>query len=325
MSPSGGSSTRSLAGALTAAVLGLLVGSQIAFGQELQTRNMVSGQSGGSTLASESPQLQDAQTSKSLAEPLPQLETNSDNISSVLLMLGTSPERRQLATELEHLLQQGKFEAAEGRLYRAIEIGSLAVLLADRFRDPKFLKRLQELGSKGEERHPPPLIAADNPTMLPMDSPNHEHPQPHATNLSELKQAKGREQHRADAIARELATANEELHALRTLREREASSVTDMLRQLTKLKAAIEWEREQADAATRELVAVSEEHRAIQTMREQDSTLLASSRKEVSELRVELEKERQRNDSNTAAVLKKKQPGETGVRGPKQTGGTAGL
>lgn len=299
----------SLAGALAAAMLGMLVGFQ-AVAQERQ---------------SGSPQHQDAQTSKLSAEPLPQRETSSDNASSVLLMLGTSPERRRLAAELESLLEQGKFEAAQDRLYTAIEIGSLAVLLTDRLRDPKFLAGLKALGSQaGEHPEPPPVISRETPGLF-TDSASAGLPRSHAVELAELKEAKEREQQRADAIARELATANEELHALRALREQEARSVTDSLGQLTELRGAFERERERADAASRELLTAKEEHRSIQAMREHESALLASNQKELGELKAELEKERQRNATAAAAIVKKEQPPETEVEGPNQASGAAVL
>ena len=305
-----GPAHRSLARALTAAMLGMLVGSQVLVAQELQSR---------------SPQRQDAQTSKPSAEPLPQRETGSDNASSVLLMLGTSPERRQLAAELETLIEQGNFEAAQDRLYTAIEIGSLAVLLTDRLRDPGFLAGLKALGSRGEERPKPPPAVPQEASGSATDRASPGQPPSHVAELAELKEAKEREQQRADAIARELATANEELHALRALRERDARSATDAAGQLTELRGAFERERERADAASRELLAAREEHRALQATREQDSALLASSQKEIGELKAELEKERQRNATAAAAIVKQERSPETEIDGPGQASGAAAL
>jgi endonuclease YncB( thermonuclease family) len=240
-------------------------------------------------------------------------------------MLGTSPERRQLAAELESLLRQGKLEAAEDRLYTAIEIGSLAVLLTDRLRDPRFLEGLQALGSKGEERPPLPPIAADNPATLPTNTAGREQARADASELAELKEAKEREQQRANTITRELATANEELHSLRALREREARSATENALQLTDLQAAFERERERADTVTRELGRAREEHRALQTLREQDAALIASSRAELNELKAALEKERQQDEAVAAAIPKKAEPPESGAYDPKVTGSMAGL
>ena len=303
-----GPAHRSLARALTAAMLGMLVGSQVLVAQELQSR---------------SPQRQDAQTSQLSAEPLPQRETGSDNASSVLLMLGTSPERRQLAAELETLIEQGNFEAAQDRLYTAIEIGSLAVLLTDRLRDPGFLAGLKTLGSRGEERPKPPPAVPQEASGSATDRASPGQPPSHVAELAELKEAKEREQQRADAIARELATANEELHALRALRERDARSATDAAGQLTEWRGAFERERERADAASRELLAAREEHRALQATREQDSALLASSQKELGELKAEIEKERQRNATAAAAIVKQERSPETEIDGPGQASGAA--
>ncbi len=295
--------------ALAAAMLGMLVGSQVV-AQERQVG---------------SPQHQDAQTSKSSAEPLPQRETSPDTASSVLLMLGTSPERRKLAAELESLLEQGNFEAAQDRLYTAIEIGSLAVLLTDRLRDPKFLAGLKALGSGAEEHPKPSPVVPREAPGLSTDRAGAGPPWSHVVELAELKEAKEREQQRADGITRELAAANEELHALRALREREARSVSDSIGRLTELRGAFERERERADAASRELLTAREEHRALQAMREHESALLASHQKELGELKAELERERQRNAAATAAIVKKEQPPETGIESPDQASGAAAL
>jgi endonuclease YncB( thermonuclease family) len=313
------------AATVIATLLTVLSAGATAIGEERPIGRLDPGQRGSRTPQAQSLQSENAPTSKPVAEPLPQLETSSDNVASVLSLLGTSPERRQLAGELESLLRQGKLEAAEDRLFTAIEIGSLAVLLTDRLRDPKFLEELQALGSKGEERPPLPPTARDDPATLPADSAGREQARADALELAELKEAKQREQQRADAVARELATANDELHSLRALREREARSAAENVLQLTELKAAFERERERADTVARELATVREEHRALQTLREQDSALIASSRMELSELKAALERERQQDEAVVAAIPKKAEPPESGAYDRKVTRGTAGL
>jgi endonuclease YncB( thermonuclease family) len=295
-----------LAPILIATPMIVLLGGAGAVGQERLIRGTATEQRDSRAPEPHSTQRADAQTTKSVDSSL-RREDNTDDLSTTLTLIELSPERRQLAAELKELLQQGKVEAAQEHLNTAIEIGSLAVLLTQRLRDPKFLTALQSLSDQPVERSTLPLIAADAPATPPTGSTDEAQALRDKSELSRLKEIVDREQQRADALTQELATANQELDRLRTLREEEAISTTESMLQFTELKAALEREQERADTATRDLARVQQEHRALQTVREQDAALVASSRLEVNELKEALEKERQRNGAPVAAIINKEQ------------------
>jgi endonuclease YncB( thermonuclease family) len=313
-----------LARILIVAPMIVLLGGTGVIGQERSIKGAATGQRDNRAPEPHSTQPGDTQTAKPIGSSL-RREDSPDNLSGISMLLGLSPERRQLAAELKELLQQDKIEAAEEHLNTAIEIGSLAVFLTQRLRDPKFLETLQSLSGLPVGRSNPPRAAADAPATPPTDSTGEALAQRDKSELSQLKEEKVSGQQRADALTQELAAANEELDRLRTLQEKEARSTTESILQLTELKAALEREQERGDTATRNFVRVQQEHRALQTMREEDAALIASSRMEVNELKEALEKERQRNGTPVAAILNK-EPSSRGRNNPSEiTSGTAGL
>jgi hypothetical protein len=317
-----GPARRFMAETIAAALLGVLLSGQVAFGDALPTGS--TDMSHGRTLHAESVETEGARTRTAAAEPTGPLGAGSDDVANVLSLLGTSAERRQLASELEELLRQGKLKAAEDRLNAAIELGSLAVLLVDRLSDPKFLAGLQALGLRAEERPvPPPTTTGDTPAPA-TDGSGEDRAGPTAMDPNELqaaKDARDREQQRADATDRELANVREEL---RVVREREASSAAKNALELAELKTAFERERERADAATRERGAMTEERPRLQeamdretqradaiarelasvreelrAVRERDASAAAEQAAQVAELKTAFERERERADAVT--------------------------
>jgi hypothetical protein len=194
-----------------------------------------------------------------------------------------SPERRQLAKELERLLRESTVEEAENHLNKAIDVGTLAFLLLEQLRTPSLLAELQALGLRDDSPSTGLPAAAGEPAVPPSDE------------LTELKLARDREQQRADALARDVAAAAEELNALRSLKAQETVSAASDAQQNAELKVSFEREHERAEAATRELAAIKEEHHAEQKLREQDAAVIAATRREVQELKEELGRERQKN------------------------------
>ena len=312
--------SRLAAGTIIVGLTGVLMGSPMATGEELPVGRSIAGPSDSRSPEMASSHHQDPQTSTSAAEPPQKSGANSDDVSGVLSLLGISPERRQLAAELEALLRQGQLEAAEDRLNTAIEVGSIAILLTGRLRDPNLLAGLQALGGQAEERPIIPPMVTDGPRALPRDGADKALAPPPSMDLTELTEAKEREQQRAEAVAHELAAVREELRAFQ---EREANSVAESTKQIAALKSALERERERADAATKDLVALAEERRTLQALREQDSALLATNRTELNELKAGLE-EMQRDASGSVASPKSEQPLKERAADPKVTGLTAG-
>ncbi|MPR12230.1 thermonuclease family protein [Microvirga tunisiensis] len=246
--------------------------------------------------------IQDLRTTEPASRPANLTETSGvGNAPSVLPFLVDSPERRQLAKDLEKLLREEKIEEAEGRLSQAINLATLAVFLQDQLRTPSLLDELQALGLRDDYQSTALPAAAGQPVALSRDSSGATHAVPASDELAELKVARDREQQRADALSRDLATVAEELHALQALRAREATSAAVNAQQWAELKASFEKERERADAVTRDLAVMAEERHALQQLRGQDAVLVAYGRRELQELKEELlGRERQRNQAASA-------------------------
>jgi chemotaxis response regulator CheB len=248
---------------------------------------------------------QDLQTTDLAAKPVSLAENSLTNtLSGILPLIVTSPERRQLGRDLERLLRQGKLEEAESRLNTAVEVGTLAILLLDQIRAPGILAELQALGVGDDTQSTGSSATAAGSVSLPIANSDKAVHVPTRDEFAELKAAKEREQQRADAISRDLATATEELRTLRALRAQDAASAAPNAEQWAELKASFEKERERADTVTRDLAVMAEERHAVQKLRGKDALLMASSRRELQELKQELERERQRNQ--TAAALSQK-------------------
>jgi predicted nucleic acid-binding Zn-ribbon protein len=293
-----GPARRFMAATTAAALLGVLLSSQVAFGEALPTGS--TDMSHGRTLHAESVDTEGARTRTAAAGPTGPVGAGSDDVANVLSLLGTSAERRQLASELEEFLRQGKLKAAEDRLNAAIELGSLAVLLVDRLSDPKFLAGLQALGIRAEERPVLPPTATGDTQASATDGSGEDRAGPKAIDLNELqaaKDARDREQQRADATDRELANVREEL---RVVREREASSAAKNALELAELKTAFERERERADAAARELGAMTEERPRLQEAMDRETQRADAIARELASVREELRAVRERDASSAA-------------------------
>jgi hypothetical protein len=236
-------------------------------------------------------------TVEGLPQPASRTQTsNAGAATDILPLFVNSPERRQLAKDVEHLLRESTIEEAESHLNKALDVCTLAVLLLEQLRTPSLLAELQALGLRDDSASAGLPSAAGEPSA------------PASDELAELKAARDREQQRADALARDLATATEELHALRSSLAQETASAAASAQQWAELRASLEKEHERADAVTRDLAAITEERHAEQKLREQDATLIALTRREVQELKEELGRERQRNQAGSAASRKAEHP-----------------
>ncbi|KLK91654.1 hypothetical protein AA309_18845 [Microvirga vignae] len=252
--------------------------------------------------------IQDLRTTERDSKPVSRTETSGvGNAPNVLHLLVNSPERRQFAKDLEHLLRDGKIEEAESHLSKAINVATFAILLQDQLRTPSLLAELQTLGLRDDNQSTALPAAAGQHVAPSPDSSGATHVVPTSDELAELKAARDREQQRADALSRDLATVTEELHALQALRAQEAASAAVNAQQWAELKASFEKERERADAVRRDLAVMAEERHALQQLRGQDAVLAADSRRELQELKEQLGRERQRNRAASAVHQKAEQ------------------
>ncbi|MFC4175585.1 hypothetical protein ACFOYU_26500 [Microvirga sp. GCM10011540] len=213
-------------------------------------------------------------------------DANPDDVAALLPLLMTSPERKRFASDLESSIRLGNLEAAEHRLKAAIETGTLAIVLADKLRDPGLLTALQALGIKGADDPPaaPDTDAAGNPAVCTMAAAS-------APNAADLQEALEREQARGDAMAWELATLTEEFRNLQKLGETGSAS-SDA--QMGELQQALQRERERGDRAERELASAREEYGALQALHERDATSQAGASAQIKEA---LAQERERSES----------------------------
>ncbi len=249
--------------------------------------------------------IQDYQTTESASEALGQTESSGfGNAADILPLMVDSPERRQLAKDIERLLREGKVEEAKSRLSKATNVGTLAILLMDQLRRPSFLGELQALGLPDDDQSTTLPAAAGELVSVPIDGSVATLTAATSDALAELKAAKDREQQRADALSRDLAAVTEELVALQDLRAREAASAAVNAQQWAELKASFQKERERADAVTRELAVIAEERHALQQLRGQHAVLAAYNRRELQELKEELGRGLQRNQVASAVRQK---------------------
>jgi hypothetical protein len=250
----------------------------------------------------------DAEALKREVEAAGQSNIIPDDISTLLPLLLTSPERKQLASDLELSIRQGDLKSAERQLNTAIDMGTLAIVLIDRVQDPGLLASLQKLGIRGAERPAPPpdapaspaaggAVAACGPTVASNPS-----------NVTELQEALEREQARGDAIAWELATITEEFRNLQSIREIEATSTAA---KATELQESLQRERERGDSAAGELASLKEE---LNDLRERDTGAEAST---VAALKRELAQEKGRGDAAVRDLAAAKEEANT-LRSLKQ-------
>jgi hypothetical protein len=262
--------------------------------------------------ASNRSESQDRQTTEQASEPVSRTRTSIVGAApGILPLLVMSPERRQLAKDIELFLQQSKIEEAENHLNKAVDVGTLAIILLDKLRTPGLLVELQAFGTSNDDQFTVPSAIPEEPVSPLPNGSGAPHTVSTSNELAELKFARDREQQRANALSRDLTTVTEELHALQALRSREAASAAVNAQQWAELKASSEKERERADAVMRDLAATAEELQAVQRLREQDAVLAAYNRRELLELREKLERERLRNQAASALREKAEQSQST--------------
>ena len=207
---------------------------------------------------------------------------SASDFRNLLPLLLTSPDRRQLAAELESLIRRGDVTAAENSLNAAIEVGTLAIVLADHVKDPSFLKALQELGIRGEAR--PAAAAGDIVQTATSDACPLA---PTSANLADMQQALEREQSFSSTVSQTLNGLTQEHNALA---ERLATETETQSAKASEIQQALERERQRSDAARIELARLQEENRSLRTTREQDN---AAGSSKTAELEALLGKERE--------------------------------
>lgn len=211
----------------------------------------------------------------------------SDNLLTLLPLLLTSPDRRQLAADLEASIRNGDLKRAENSLNAAIEVGTLAIVLVDHLNNPDLVGALQSLGIRGEVRPAPEPISADKP------APAESCPAPPAAtpvNLADMQQALDQERSFSATVSQSLTGLMQERSALEAQMKKEQDS---QVLAASEMQQALQREQDQNQAAIRELEVRQEEVRALRAAMEQDKAAMASS---VAERDALLRREREQKD-----------------------------
>lgn len=212
--------------------------------------------------------------------------TETGNLSTLLPLLLTSPDRRRLAADLEAFIRTGDLKKAENSLNSAIEVGTLAIVLVDHLRNPDLVNTLRSLGIRGDAGPTSePAIAdkaAESCTAPPASAPT--------INLTEMQQALEQERSYSSMVSQNLASLVQERNALQAdlKKETEAQALTE-----SEVQQAVQREQDQNKATRQELAKLQEEYRALQAARNQDRAASASG---ASELDMRLRQERERGD-----------------------------
>jgi hypothetical protein len=211
----------------------------------------------------------------------------SDNILTLLPLLLTSPDRRQLAADLEAAIRNGDLKKAESSLNSAIEVGTLAIVLVDHLKDPNLVATLQGLGIRGDARPTPEPAIVDKAAAESCPAP----PASATVNLADMQRALEQEQSHSSAVSQSLAGLMQEHNALeaRLEKETEAQALA-----ASEMQQALQREQDQRQAARQELEKLREEYRTVLAAREQDKASMASN---ASELDARLRQERERSDN----------------------------
>jgi hypothetical protein len=210
-------------------------------------------------------------------------ETDLPNLLPLLL---TSPERKQLAENLEASIRRGDLKGAEQSLNTAIEVGTLAIVLVDYLSNPKLLKSLQDLGIRGGTSAPAPKDISK--AALPEACAAPATPTP--ANLAAMQDALEQERSYGNMVSQTLTALMQEHNALVAQQEAEAASQS---LKATEVEQALRQEQERSKTIGEELARLQEQYRALQAARDEDK---AAAPAKASELQVLLQQEREQSD-----------------------------
>lgn len=174
---------------------------------------------------------------------------SSHDITSLLPLVLTSRERRELAEKLEASMRKGDLNEAQSNLNSAIEVGTLAIVLAGQLKNPDLLKTLQDLGIKGDIATPVEAAGTSETCSAPVA-------------LADLQEAIEREQNYSGMISQTLNDLMQENNALKA--RLDADKATQEA-QLSEMRQALKQEHDKSEAASRDLANLRDEHEALQS------------------------------------------------------------
>ncbi len=206
------------------------------------------------------------------------------DLQTLLPLLLTSSDRRQLAADLESSIRKGDLKAAETSLNTAIEVGTLAIVLSDHLNNPDLLKALQDLNIQASA-HPSPSTQA--PAAAPPGACPAATGISHA-NLAELQEALEQERSYGGMISQTLTALMQEHNALAARVESDTAS-QDV--KSTEMQQALQREQERSGTLEQELHRLKEEYQTLLAAKEQ-----ASARAAVAASDDQLREERERKE-----------------------------
>lgn len=209
------------------------------------------------------------------------------NLSTLLPLLLTSPDRRRLAADIEAFIRTGDLQKAETSLNAAIEVGTLAIVLVDHLRNPDLADTLKGLGIRDDAAAASEPASAGRTAVGACPAP----PVPAAANLAEMQQALEQERSYSSTLSQNLASLVQERNALQADLKKETEAQTLLE---SEVQQAVQREQDQGKATREELARLQDEYRALQATRDKDRASAASN---ASELDMRLRQERERGDN----------------------------
>ncbi|MBJ6125180.1 hypothetical protein [Microvirga splendida] len=206
------------------------------------------------------------------------------DLQTILPLLLTSSDRRQLAADLESAIRKGDLKAAETGLNRAIEVGTLAIVLSDYLSNPDLLKALQDLNvqASAEAPSPMPAPAAGLPDACTTAA------EIGSANLAGLQEALEQERSYSGMVSQTMTALMQEHNALASRVESDTSSREV---QTAEMQQALQREQERSTTLEQELQRLQEEYRILQAAQEQ-----ASAPADIAASEDRLRRERERAD-----------------------------
>jgi hypothetical protein len=205
---------------------------------------------------------------------------SSTDIANLLPLVLTSRERRELAEKLEASMRNGDMIGAQSSLNSAIEVGTLAIVLAGQLKNPDLLTTLQNLGIKGNAAVPAEPADTSANCSVPAV-------------LTDLQEAIEREQNYSGMISQ---TLNDLMQENNTLKARLETDKAAQEAKISEMQQALQREQERSEAASRELANLRSDYQTLQTAPEQAKAAVAAN---TAEWEARLREERELRDNTT--------------------------
>jgi hypothetical protein len=167
---------------------------------------------------------------------------------------------------------------AQSSLNSAIEVGTLAIVLAGQLKNPDLLATLQNLGIKGDPAMPAGQVDPSANCSAPAE-------------LADLKEAIEREKNYSGMISQ---TLNDLMHENSALKERLDTDNTDQQSKVSELQQALQREQEKSETASRDLANLRNDYQNLQSVPEQAK---AAAEAATVEWEARLQQEREQRDT----------------------------